>query len=169
MTILKRVLSGDTLVQDSLSLLLIDSVNGGASVGFISPLRYETAAAYWESVFSSLGSGLALWTAEDEGRIVGSVQLALCQKANGLHRAEVQKLFVHSAFRGRGIASRLMAAVESFALSEGRSLLVLDTEAGSPAEVVYQHLGWTRLGEIPNYARTPDGTLHATAYYFKTL
>jgi acetyltransferase len=169
MTLLRRIFNGEPPVREGLTHLLVDSVHGGASVGFLAPLQYETASDYWDGVFSALGPGLALWIAEQEGQVVGSVQLALCQKENGLHRAEVQKLFVHSAFRGRGIASQLMTAAEGFARSEGRSLLVLDTQAGSHAEAVYQHLGWSRLGEIPNYAKSPDGTLHATAYYFKAL
>lgn len=169
MATIQRVSSTEPLFHRGLSHLLIDSVHGGASVGFLAPLQYETATAYWEGVLSALGPGLALWIAEEEGQVVGSVQLALCQKENGLHRGEVQKLFVHSAFRGRGIASQLMTELETFARSAGRTLLVLDTQADSHAETVYQHLGWSRLGEIPNYAKSPDGTLHATAYYFKTL
>lgn len=166
---IRRVFTMETADRESLSRLLIDCVAGGASVGFLAPLPPATAATYWNKVAADLGPGLALWVAESEGTVVGSVQLSLCLKENGCHRAEVQKLFVHSAFRGQGIASRLMAAVESFAREQGRSLLVLDTQAGSHAETVYRHLGWTRLGEIPNYARSPDGTLHATAYYFKEL
>lgn len=169
MTIVRRVIGPETALMSGLSRLLIDSVQGGASVGFLAPILPATAARYWESVLSSLGPGLALWVAEDHGEVVGSVQLSLCQKENGLHRGEVQKLLVFSAFRGKGIASRLMAELESFSRLQGLTLLVLDTLAGSDAEAVYRHLRWQRLGEIPGYAKAPDGTLHATAYYFKQL
>ena len=137
--------------------------------GFLAPLSIDRATRYWEQVLASLGDGLLLWVAETEGRVVGSVQLAPSQKENGRHRAELQKLFVLSAFRGQGIATRLMAAAETAALAAGRTLLVLDTLAGSDAEPVYRHLGWQRAGEIPNYAASPDGQLFPTVYYYKLL
>ena len=166
---IRRISAFDHSLSDGLVNLLIDSVDGGASVGFLSPLSPVTAARYWQGVFSSLGDGLVLWVAEQDGEIVGSVQLALCQKENGMHRAEVQKLLVLSSARRRGIASALMAELETFARADKRTLLVLDTLVGSPAEVVYQRLHWQRAGEIPGYAASPDGALHATAYYFKLI
>lgn len=149
--------------------LLTDSVNGGASVGFLAPLASSAAAEYWRDTFGSIGPGLVVWVAEEQGRVVGSVQLALCGKENGKHRAEVQKLFVLGDCRGRGIASRLMAALESFAVQAGRTLLVLDTQKGSAAETVYRKLGWSMAGEIPDFAAAPDGRLKATVLYFKQL
>ena len=107
--------------------------------------------------------------AELDGRIVGTVQLALCDKENGRHRGEVQKLFVHRSARGHGIATQLMAAVEAEARLRQRTLLVLDTLLDSQAEEVYRHLDWTRAGEIPQYAASPDGELLPTVVYFKTL
>ncbi|MCS3804565.1 GNAT superfamily N-acetyltransferase [Chromobacterium alkanivorans] len=152
-----------------LSALLADCVAGGASVGFLAPLPEAEAAAYWAQVDSLLGAGLQLWLAEEDGALLGCVQLAPCQRGNGRHRAEVQKLLVHSACRGRGVARRLMAALEDHAHKQGIRLLVLDTEAGSGAEAVYRKLGWSKSGEIPDYAASPDGRLHPTAYYFKRL
>jgi acetyltransferase len=147
--------------------LLIDAVDHGASIGFLSPISWQDAEQYWQQVFSTLQDGLYLWVAKEQEKIVGSVQLSLCGKQNGAHRAEIQKLFVLSEYRGQGISSQLMKAAESFAFQRGRSLLVLDTEAGSHAETIYRHLGWQRAGEIPSYAATPDGTLRATVYYYK--
>ena len=153
----------------ALTQILIECVEGGASIGFLAPLSASNAESYWQGVFASLHEDLLLWVAEDAGEIVGTVQLSLCPKANGKHRAEVQKLMVKPNHRGKGIASKLMAEVENFAIKQGRTLLVLDTEAGSSAERVYQRLGWIRAGEIPNYAATPHGILHPTAYYYKIL
>ncbi|MFN8598258.1 MAG: GNAT family N-acetyltransferase [Anaerolineae bacterium] len=166
---LRRVAKLEPELLTGLAQLLIDSVAGGASVGFLPPLSMSTATRYWESIFASLGPGLILWIAEQDDRIVGTVQLAPVLKENGRHRAEVQKLLVHIAYRGQGIASQLMRELETVARRDGRTLLVLDTLTDSAAEKVYQHLGWTRQGEIPNYARIEDGTLHATTIYYKIL
>jgi GNAT superfamily N-acetyltransferase len=169
MTNIQRVTFADERLTALLAELLVDSVDGGASVGFLAPLAAATAQSYWRQVLGSLGPALALWIAENNGRVVGSVQLALCEKENGRHRGEVQKLFVHSANRGQGIAARLMAELEAFARGAGRTLLCLDTQSRSTAETVYQHLGWQRAGEIPDYALTPHGQLHPTALYYKRL
>jgi GNAT superfamily N-acetyltransferase len=166
---IRLVSTSDPALADGLLELLADGVNNGASVGFLAPLKPEKGREYWADVFNSLGPGLALWVAELDGEIVGSVQLSLCRKENGMHRAEVQKLVVKTDCRGRGIARELMNAAEAFARADGRILLVLDTETGSGAETVYQRLGWTRLGDIPNYALTADGRLCSTTYYFKQL
>ena len=166
---IRPVSPGDFDLVAGLSELLIDSVACGASVGFLSPLSQRTAQEYWTGVLDSLEGGLYLWVAIADATIVGSVQLQPCAKQNGRHRAEVQKLLVLTSFRGRGISSRLMQTIESFARSSQITLLVLDTLSGTTAEAVYKHLGWQRAGEIPQYAASPDGQLHATAYYYKLL
>lgn len=167
--IVRRVEAAEPALLEGLCDLLADSVHGGASVGFLAPLARSTAERYWSGVFAALGEGLVLWIAQDGASVVGSVQLDPCPRDNGRHRAEVQKLFVRTSHRGRGVASRLLGELERFARASGRTLLVLDTQAGSHAEGVYRHLGWQRAGEIPGYAAAPDGVLHPTAYYFKAL
>ncbi len=170
MTITIRMIArADAQQTRELCELLQDSVAGGASVGFLADLPASEAATYWAQVLRALGAGLCLWVAEDNGRIVGSVQLAPCTKANGRHRADVQKLLVLRSHRGQGIASRLMEAAEAGAIARGRHLLVLDTLQGSAAESIYSHLGWTRGGMIPQYAAHPDGELAATVYFYKLL
>ncbi|MBY0459393.1 MAG: GNAT family N-acetyltransferase [Gemmataceae bacterium] len=169
MTAVRQVLAGEDTLLRPLAELLTDAVDGGASVGFLAPLARADAEAYWRGVFAALGDGVCLWVAEADGRVVGSAQLAPCVKPNGRHRAEVQKLFVLGAFRGRGIATDLMRAVERHAAALGRTLLVLDTQAGSAAETLYRKLGWQKAGEIPDYAASPNGELQATAYYFKAI
>jgi GNAT superfamily N-acetyltransferase len=165
----RRIDRADGAPQAGLAELLVDTVDRGASVGFFAPMQAATASAYWDDVLAQLGPALLLWVAEADGAVVGSVQLELCERENGRHRADVKKLFVHGLYRGRGIASMLMAELETQARANGRSLLVLDTLAGSAAESVYRHLGWSRVGEIPEFAAFPDGTLHPTAYYYKIL
>ena len=149
--------------------LLVDVVHDGASVGFLAPLAPATATAYWSGVYASLGDALLLWVAESDGVAVGSVQLAPSMKQNGRHRAEVQKLLVLRAWRGRGVAKRLLAEAEAWARAHGRSLLVLDTEAGSVADSAYRRLGWQDIGGIPDYAAGTDGALRANRIFYKRL
>jgi len=169
MLTLQRVTPTDISLLDGLVQLLIDVVDGGASVGFLDPLPPATARRYWEQVLASLGEGLAMWVAMVDERVVGTVQLAPCLKDNGRHRADLQKLQVLNAYRGQGVSSRLMDAAEDFARHNRRTLLVLDTLVGSDAEFVYRHRGWTKAGEIPCFAADSQGKLHPTAYYYKLL
>jgi acetyltransferase len=167
--VIRQLASADPRLMRELVALLTDSVHGGASVGFLAPLAPATAERYWAGVFAALGPGHSLFVAEQGERVVGSVQIDFCQKDNGRHRAEVQKLFVLTGYRGQGIASQLMHALEAHAKERRLTLLVLDTHAGSHAENVYRHHGWQRVGEIPDYAGIPSGELIATALYFKKL
>ena len=155
----------------NLIALLQDAVAGGASVGFLPPLNKSDSATYWQSVMAAMQDGSRwLWIASTAGgALAGSVQLDVCMKPNGLHRAEVSKLMVHSNARRQGIASLLMHALEAHARFHDRTTLVLDTRAGDPSEILYQALAWTKIGEIPQYARSADGSLHATASYYKLL
>lgn len=156
--------------------LLTDTVHHGASLGFLAPMSRYAALDYWHGVFAKLGQHHSLWIAHDEGategrpgQLQGVAQLSLCPLLNARHRGELQGLMVHSRARGRGIASQLMSRIECAALSQGRHLLVLDTPAGSQAEAVYAHLGWQRVGEIPEYDSCAEGRLHSTARYYKRL
>jgi ribosomal protein S18 acetylase RimI-like enzyme len=152
-------------------VLLQDVVGGGASVGFLPPLGAEEASAHWDSVAAALEDGRRrLWIARTaDGGIVGTVQLDLATQANGRHRAEVIKLMVASSARRRGIGRLLMEAAETEARRLGRTTLVLDTRQGDPSEALYRGMGWQPAGTIPRYARSADGTLHTTAFYYKLL
>ncbi|MCB0117144.1 MAG: GNAT family N-acetyltransferase [Caldilineaceae bacterium] len=151
--------------------VLCDSVNNGASVGFLPPFPPEDAAAYWHEVFAGVARGsILLWAAHDEdSRVLGTVQLHPVGKPNGSHRAEVAKLLVHTTARRRGIARALMAALEDEARRLRRSTLVLDTRQGDLAEPLYQSLGYTVAGAIPKYALNGEGGVDATVFYYKLL
>lgn len=150
--------------------VLIDAVANGASVGFLAPLDEQRARSYFRSLEASVTEGSRwIWVALIDDRIVGTVQLDLCQRENGRSRAEVQKLQVLSDCRRRGIASALMETVEDAARLQHRKLLYLDTETGSPAETFYRELGYEFVGCIPDYASTPDGALHPSSLYFKRI
>lgn len=167
---IERVATLDAAAVAGLAALLVDAVDGGASVGFHAPLRRHAALAYWRDVAASLDADNMLWIARDaQQRVTGSVQLQRARRENGRHRAEVCKLLVLRDARRNGIASQLMAAVEAQATASGVSLLVLDTEVQSPAEAFYQRQGWQRAGEIPDFASNAAGALLGTALYFKPL
>lgn len=163
-------LEEEPVVLPQLIHLLQDTVAGGASIGFLPPLTAEDAQQYWMTVFQQVAQGTCvLLVARDEGRIVGSVQLALATKPNARHRAEVQKLFVLSSQRRRGIGRALMHTVEQAARDSERSLLVLDTRQGDDAERLYRSLGYSEAGIIPAYARNERGTLDSTVIFYKLL
>src|ERR1700730_1927645 len=151
-----------------LSALLIDAVEDGASVGFLLPLSPEAAASWWSSILAEVDNGrVVVLVASDGGEIVGTVQLRPASLPNQRHRADVAKLLVRRAWRRRGTARALMASVESLARAMGRSLLVLDTMAGSAAQKLYLSLGWTEVGSIPDYAAWPDGKLGPTVIFYR--
>jgi acetyltransferase len=154
-----------------LSALLQDAIEGGASVGFMLPVRASEMEAFWAGVFLEVraGSRIVLATRDDTGRIVGSAQLALAGKPNSRHRAELQKLLVLRTARGRGIGCALGHAAEAAARTHGRNLIVLDTSATGNAIGVYTRCGYTRAGVIPRYANDPDGPLIDTVFYYKEL
>ncbi|QWA10993.1 GNAT family N-acetyltransferase [Sodalis ligni] len=156
--------------RSELAGLLMDAVLHGASVGYKHPLAQEDAENHIRELTPAIAKNeLLLWIARDERGIVGSIQLALCQKPNGQNRSEIQKLLVHSEGRRQGIGKSLITALERTAYGLQRGLLYLDTQAGSPAEAFYRAMGYRSLGEIPDYACTPDGYYHPTVIYYKRL
>jgi GNAT superfamily N-acetyltransferase len=156
---------------DGLAEVLVDCVEGGASVSFMAPMTADKARAFWRGVAEGVARGeRALLVAEDEaGRIVGTVQLVLSLPENQPHRADVAKMLVHRRARRRGVAQRLLAAAEEAARAEGRSVLVLDTVTGGDAERLYARCGWQRVGEVPRYALMPDGAFCGTTFFHKQL
>jgi len=152
--------------------LLLDAVRHGASIGFMLPLAEEEARAYWRGVAAQLatGSKVLLAALGADGTLLGSGQIAFESRANGRHRAEIQKLLVLHAARGRGIGAALMRELEAEGRRAGRTLLFLDTSVGASGAVrFYEKLGYTRGGGIPDYARDPDGTFAANAIFFKRI
>ncbi|QRM53901.1 GNAT family N-acetyltransferase [Sinorhizobium sp. BG8] len=155
---------------DELSAVLVDCVEGGASVGFMSPYRLEDARPFWEAVIAAVAEDATLlFIAEVEGEIVGTVQVGIRQMPNQLHRADVKKLLVVERARRLGLARALMSAAEEAAARRGKTVLVLDTATGSPAEEVYARLGWERVGVIPDYALYPDGRYCGTTLFYKRV
>jgi len=152
-----------------LALVLIDCVEGGASVSFMHPLPLAKAIAFWRAVADGVARGeRALIVAEEAGRIVGTVQLLLDMPENQPHRADLLKMLVHRRARRSGVGSALMRAAERVAVECGKTLLVLDT-ASDDATRLYARMGWQRSGSVPDYALLPHGGLCATTFFFRRL
>ena len=155
---------------DALAAVLVDCVDGGASVGFMHPLAHDHARAFWERVASDVEHARRLvLVAEDGLGICGTVQLVLDQPDNQPHRADLSKMLVHRRARRRGLGAALVVAAEASAIEQGRHVIVLDTVTGSDAERLYTRLGWQRVGEVPDYALMPDGTYCGTTFFHRQL
>ena len=155
---------------NALAEVLIDGVAGGASVSFMHPLSRDRAVAFWHDVAHGVATGeRALLVAEDRHGICGTVQLILALPENQPHRAEVCKMLVHRRARQQGLGAALMRAAEAIARECGKTLLVLDAVTGGDGARLYERLGWTRVGDIPNFALMPDGTPCSTTYYYRDL
>ena len=157
---------------EALSSILIDCVEGGASVSFMLPLTRERADGFWRGIADGVAAGeRILLVARDGsgGRIVGTVQVVLDQPENQPHRADIAKMLVHRSARKRGVGAALMRAAEDAARRAGKTVLVLDTVTGSDGERLYARLGWQRVGVIPDYALWPQGGLCATTVFYKQV
>jgi ribosomal protein S18 acetylase RimI-like enzyme len=167
---LRRMHALDEAHINGLADVLIDCVEGGASVSFMLPLTRDHAVAFWRRVAQGVGAGeRALLVAEDEQGVCGTVQLVFDLPENQPHRADLVKMLVHRRARRQGLGEALMRAAESTALECGRTLLVLDAVTGGDAARLYERLGWVRVGDIPNYALMPDGEPCSTTYYYRKL
>lgn len=177
---IRRVRALDEAHIHTLADLLIDCVEGGASISFMLPFTRERSLAFWRTVAAGVAAGQrALLIAEDTPargtagsggpRICGTVQLILDQPENQPHRADLAKMLVHSRARRQGLGAALMRAAESMARDCGKSLLVLDAVTDGDAARLYERLGWVRVGDIPNYALFPQGGLCSTTYYYRDI
>jgi GNAT superfamily N-acetyltransferase len=161
-------------VEDShvsaLADVLMDCVEGGASVSFMQPLARERAVAFWRKVADGVSAGeRLLLVAEDDHGICGTVQLIFDLPENQPHRADLAKMLVHRRARRQGLGAALMRAAEDAAREYGKTLLVLDAVTGGDSARLYERLGWVRVGDIPNFALYPQGGYCSTTYYYRDL
>jgi GNAT superfamily N-acetyltransferase len=164
------VYAAEERLIDDLANVLIDCVEGGASVSFMLPLPSERARAFWKRVVDDVVAGRrALLVAEDAAGVCGTVQLVLDLPENQPHRADLAKMLVHRRARRQGLGAALMRAAESMAQECGKTLLVLDTVTGGDAERLYPRLGWERAGVIPDYALMPGGEPCSTTVFYRRL
>lgn len=166
-----RRVSAEDGVQGALADLLIDCVEGGASVSFMPPLERGRAEVFWTDALARASRGERIVLVAEEQttqEVVGTVQLLLAMPENQPHRGEISKMLVHTRARRRGVAEALMRAAEAAAREVSKTLLVLDTSSAE-AERLYRRLGWERVGTIPGYALWPDGALCDTTIFYKHL
>jgi GNAT superfamily N-acetyltransferase len=154
-----------------LAALLVDAVDGGASINFLAGATPEQTAGWWRARTDGVRSGrITLFVArDDDGRIIGTTLMERSSNPNSPHRAEIGKVIVHRSARRQGIATALMQAAEEHARGEGRWMLILDTVTGSAAAALYESLGWQTVGTIPGYALDTSGVPEAATYYYKDL
>ena len=171
MTIELKTLTALTETEiEQLSDVLIDCVDGGASVSFMLPITPDKAATFWRRIACDVEAGeRVLLVAMDAHGIVGTVQVVLAMPENQPHRGDLSKMLVHRRGRGQGIGAALLHAAEEVGRAAGKTLLVLDTVSGSDGERLYQRHGWVRVGEIPDFALWPAGGLCPTTYYYRRL
>lgn len=164
------MLAVDEAQVEDLAGVLIDCVEGGASVSFMLPLTRERAMAFWRMVAEGVSAGdRALLVAEDAEGICGTVQLVFDLPENQPHRGDLAKMLVRRRARKQGLGAALVQAAEATARDCGKSLLVLDTVTGSDAERLYTRMGWQRVGDIPRYALWPQGGFCSTTVFYRDL
>ena len=155
---------------DRLAEILVDAVDGGASVTFMPGLGRAAARRFFADLVPAVQAERAIVLAGfADDALVGTVQLHLAWQPNQPHRADVAKLLVHRSARRRGVGQALMARLEAVARAHGRTLLTFDTVPGSDAERLYLRLGYARAGVIPGYALLPSGALGDAAFFYKAL
>ena len=167
---IRRLHTVDDAQIDALAGVLIDCVEGGASVSFMLPLPRDHAVAFWRRVAKDVAAGQrALLVAEDEHGVCGTVQLVLDLPDNQPHRADLSKMLVHRRVRKQGLGAALLRAAEAMALECGRTLLVLDAVTGGDGARLYERMGWVRVGDIPRYALMPKGGFCSTTVFYRDL
>jgi GNAT superfamily N-acetyltransferase len=153
-----------------LAAVLVDCVEGGASVSFMPPFGQADAETFYGGVAASVEAGERILIAAFEaGRLIGTVQIVMALPPNQPHRADIAKLLVHRSARGKGIARAPMEEVERAAAAAGKTLLVLDTATGDNAERIYERMSWVKVGVIPKFALYPDGRWTDTTIFWKEL
>jgi GNAT superfamily N-acetyltransferase len=166
---IERVQRASDDVVRELADVLLDAVQSGAGVSFMSDLTREGAESWWRSVLAGATPRTVILAARDDKGVAGTVQLQPAWPPNQPHRADVAKLMVHRRARGGGVARALMLELERQAREQKFRLLLLDTCKGSAAEKLYASMGWQRVGEVPRFAYNPDGSMCDTVFYYKEL
>ncbi len=129
---------------DELDSLLPASIAMFTEEVGISPLNGDGGASYRARVTELVRSGRALARIED-GQVIFKAEVGAATP----QACQVQGVWVHPAYRGRGLAAPGMAAVVALAresISPVVSLYVNDFN--TPARATYMRAGFTEVGEF---------------------
>jgi GNAT superfamily N-acetyltransferase len=105
-------------------------------------------AAWFETLLRKPRSKETIWlVAEVDGRVVGNVEARLERPIDsaprqllrhlGERRVVVDALGVEEPYRRRGVATRLMQAIEGWARERGATLVSLETDLASPLSMPF--------------------------------
>ena len=145
-------------------------IDAGSHLGWDVSFDGIAVSGYWQHRSRDIdGRNVLLFGSFSSDDLLGTVQLERGHFPTSLHRAEVAKLMVAPSARRRGIASQLMDELEKRAVTIGIELLVLDTRAGEPVEILYQRRGYTRTGHVPHWMKYRDGSYKDTVFFYKLL
>ena len=102
---------------------------------------------------SAADIGLVLVARDDDGTALDCGAL----RALGDGVAEVKRMYVVPAARGRGVARAVLAALENAARERGWTVLRLETGPLQPEAIgLYGGAGYVRIGPFGGYAGDPD-------------
>ena len=152
---------------DGLVDLLFDAIDDNAGVSFMPGLTRRDAETWWRTVLEP--DRAIVLVARDGTNVVGTVQIQPAWAPNQPHRGDVAKLIVHRRARRRGVGRALMRRLEEEARAADYTLLLLDTRKDDHPERLYASMGWVCVGEVPEFALNPDGSMCATVFYYKNL
>jgi GNAT superfamily N-acetyltransferase len=108
------------------------------------------------------GPARAAFTPDDDSAylvaaIDGRAVACAAWRPLGTGVAELGRMYVRPAFRGRGIARQLIVAVEEEALAAGRPVIRLDTTRPLEAAIgLYLSSGYRPIPAYGEYAGNPD-------------
>ncbi|KAI1401088.1 acyl-CoA N-acyltransferase [Hypoxylon fuscum] len=157
-----EVIIGDAMISDAAAIAMIGANTFTAAFGFSVPAKdladflketYSVEAVEAE-ILNAQATNISTFVARDEaGKVLGFVQMVRglsdpCLHGDAVTHAELRRLYVDTTAHGRGIGSKLIAAVEDKAKAEGFSQLWLTVwEENGSAQRLYQRLGYVKAGE----------------------
>ncbi|WP_424188701.1 GNAT family N-acetyltransferase [Actinokineospora sp. G85] len=78
-------------------------------------------------------------------------------RVRGEHEAEIKRMYVSPAARGRGLARAVLAELERTAAAAGRRTLVLETGTKQPEAIaLYESAGYVPVEPFGYYADEPE-------------
>ena len=84
--------------------------------------------------------------------------------------AEVKRMYVRDAARGRGVAQSLLSSIEQAARDAGHDVLLLETGVNQAAALrLYTRAGFERCAAFGDYARMPPHAVATSVFLAKRL